>query len=311
MGRWIIGFSPDCRSLPAETTRCRMTTRAGRRNGSTAIRVSCALVCLTLAVTPSSACGPACGSIDRLAQPPALALLVQSASGDLQVADVQGPAGAPVALKIKYREAKPSNNGNLFILRGIPEGMKLNFGGDFGNFWAVNSKVFDRLTLTAESGISGRFQIRVTQAGAAEADKKKAEIFLVTILDTGDTQRTPTAATPAFVDAPQQGRPIAPPPPAAAQTPPNPAQFALMERATSLLALGDVAGARTVFEYLVLRGDAAAAIALGGTYDQAVLGQLFVKGVSADQAKARFWYEKAKEMGNSDANRRLQSLTQK
>lgn len=304
MGRWIVGSSLETQHL---TTGRVSAERGARENRVVAPCIACcALISLCLSAAPSAACGAACGSLDRPALPASLSVLVQSTGGDLQVRNVEGPAGAPVALRIKYRESK-SSNGSLFIFRGIPEGLKLNFGGDFGNFWAVNSKVFDRLTITAASDMTGSFAIKVTPAGGGQGDKK-TETFFVTILVAGDGRRTQTAATPAFVAPPTQSRPAAPPP---APAEPNPANAALMDRAAHLLALGDIASARTLFEYLVNRGDADAAIALGGTYDQAVLGQLFVKGVSSDMSKARFWYEKAKEMGSSNANRRVQSITQR
>jgi TPR repeat protein len=54
--------------------------------------------------------------------------------------------------------------------------------------------------------------------------------------------------------------------------------------------------------------DAEAALTLAGTYDSAVLEKLGVKGLSADVAKARAWYERAKEFGSAEARRRLELL---
>ena len=53
---------------------------------------------------------------------------------------------------------------------------------------------------------------------------------------------------------------------------------------------------------------AAAALALGASYDPVVLSRLGVRGVDADVGKARAWYQKAKEFGAPDADRRLSTL---
>ena len=47
--------------------------------------------------------------------------------------------------------------------------------------------------------------------------------------------------------------------------------------------------------------DAAAAVAMGSTYDPAVLGDRGVWGINADRAKARAWYQKAIELGSAEA----------
>ncbi len=55
-------------------------------------------------------------------------------------------------------------------------------------------------------------------------------------------------------------------------------------------------------------GDAAAAVAVGATYDPIVLTDRGVLGDAADLAKARSWYERAKEMGSPEGPRRLDML---
>ena len=55
-------------------------------------------------------------------------------------------------------------------------------------------------------------------------------------------------------------------------------------------------------------GDAAAATALGATYDPTVLAKLGVVGIGADLEKARFWYQEAASLGSPDAQRRLELL---
>ena len=75
-----------------------------------------------------------------------------------------------------------------------------------------------------------------------------------------------------------------------------------------LLASGDVQSARL----LLMRGaearDARAALLVGTTYDPALLRQIGADGPLADAAQARTWYQRAKEWGEPDAQRKLEAL---
>jgi hypothetical protein len=71
---------------------------------------------------------------------------------------------------------------------------------------------------------------------------------------------------------------------------------------------GDFVTARLLFQRAAEAGHAAAATALGATYDPIVLGKLGVVGIDDDVAKARFWYQRAVNLGSSDAIRRLDLL---
>jgi hypothetical protein len=84
---------------------------------------------------------------------------------------------------------------------------------------------------------------------------------------------------------------------------------ALLKRGNELIASGDLAAARLVLQRAAEAGNARAAFALAGTYNPITLGELHVHGLSADLAKARYWYERAKELGSPDASRELQALT--
>src|SRR5262249_52066202 len=71
---------------------------------------------------------------------------------------------------------------------------------------------------------------------------------------------------------------------------------------------GDFVTARMALQRAAEANDAAAATALGATYDPIVLAKLGAVGVDADLVKARFWYQKAISLGSSDAKRRLELL---
>jgi len=82
----------------------------------------------------------------------------------------------------------------------------------------------------------------------------------------------------------------------------------MMDRGKQFFESGDLITARILFLRAANAGDAAAAVAMGSTYDPIVLADRGVLGVVADLAKARSWYERAKEMGSPEGPRRLQML---
>jgi hypothetical protein len=82
----------------------------------------------------------------------------------------------------------------------------------------------------------------------------------------------------------------------------------LVKQGQQFVAAGDFVTARLVFQRAAEAGNAAAALALGASYDPVVLSRLGVRGVDADVGKARAWYQKAKEYGAPDADRRLSTL---
>jgi hypothetical protein len=84
---------------------------------------------------------------------------------------------------------------------------------------------------------------------------------------------------------------------------------ALLKRGNDLVASGDLAAARLVLRRAAEAGNARAAFALAGTYNPITLGELHVHGLSPDLATARYWYERANELGSPDASRELQVLT--
>ena len=82
----------------------------------------------------------------------------------------------------------------------------------------------------------------------------------------------------------------------------------LTDRGQYMLKLGDIATARLLFRRAVLAGSAEAALDLGTTYDPLFLRQLGANGVDADMNSAHKWYQRAHELGSSEASRRIERL---
>jgi TPR repeat protein len=89
----------------------------------------------------------------------------------------------------------------------------------------------------------------------------------------------------------------------------DPDQLAsMMQRAKSMLAVGDITSARLLLERVAEAPNADAALMLAQTYDAQVLGTSDVRNIVAEPAKARAWYQRAAQLGSTDAQRRLAQL---
>src|SRR5262249_49738956 len=133
----------------------------------------------------------------------------------------------------------------------------------------------------------------------------------------------PGGAGPRRPPPPPQRRAGAPPvaagpPPVAAVPPPASAprsldseeMAAMLKRGESFIATGDITAARLLLRRVAEAGNARAALALGATYDPAVLKQIGILGAQADVKQARAWYEKAAALGSPEDPKRLEQLAQ-
>ena len=123
----------------------------------------------------------------------------------------------------------------------------------------------------------------------------------------------PPAHPPAVPSALPPGRlaPVAPAPPAPEVAGPDPAGdmvALLLRRGDAAASAGDIAAARLLFERAVTLGSAAAATAIGKTYDIAFLLEAGARGIAADHVAAATWYRKGAAMGDVDARDRLAKL---
>ncbi|MDI4237569.1 hypothetical protein OZ411_32670 [Bradyrhizobium sp. Arg237L] len=114
----------------------------------------------------------------------------------------------------------------------------------------------------------------------------------------------PSAAPPAPSAAPQAAPPATP---QARQVSPDELS-ALMKRANSLLAIGDIPAARLLLERAADAQEADAALLLARTYDPLVLGTKDARAITPDPAQARIWYRRAAELGSQHAQQRLTQM---
>jgi hypothetical protein len=105
--------------------------------------------------------------------------------------------------------------------------------------------------------------------------------------------------------------PVLRPRPQAVLQPLDPEEIAkLLQRGRQFLQTGDIAAARLMLRRAADAGSAPAALALGASFDPAVLREMGVMGMTPNEAQARAWYQKAAELGSDEAPRRIERLQQ-
>jgi hypothetical protein len=237
----------------------------------------------------------------------------------LAVQDGSGFTNDPVPLGIHVGSPPPDA---YVSINGLAAGARLTSGKRVGpSEWRVSATEISGVSVIPPDGFSGQMLVTAELRDGAG------------VALTGTSTRLTwaplpvVAAPPVAAPAPVAAPPVAAPPPpvavAAAVATPVPAAppqaevvrsldpkeiAALIKRGQDLLAAGDVQSARL----LLLRGaearDARAALLVGTTYDPARLRQMGADGPLADVAQARLWYQRAKEWGEPDAQRRLDAL---
>ena len=79
-------------------------------------------------------------------------------------------------------------------------------------------------------------------------------------------------------------------------------------RGQELLARGEIAAARSLFQRVADAGEARGALALAETYEPSATVRLRVNSLAPNLELARKWYEKAESLGSAEAERRLEAL---
>ncbi len=283
---------------------------------SSAVRdasLSCStLLLLALAGSPTAAHPHMVGLIgaaeSELRRQGPLLIQVEGNEAEFKAENAAGLAGRPIPLRIELLKPAEKAANQLFIFTGVPEGVKLSPGGDFGDFWAVNANVIKDLTLTAPPNFAGSFTVWVTRS-RDQGSSARSVAITVTV---GAPASVPTVAAATAHVAPPDAPQPQPQREATGSTRTRPGvapnEQMLLARAQDSFGKGDVSGARAIYEYLALQGSSAAAMAMGESYDPLVLAKMIVKGLEADPKKAQQWYEKAEELGSREARSRLNAL---
>ncbi len=124
------------------------------------------------------------------------------------------------------------------------------------------------------------------------------------------SDRPPDATKP---EPAAPARPVVSPP----ASPPKPSPQAsaraadLLARGKEAEALGNISGARRLYASAAALGNGAAALSVGRLYDPDFLKQTAMGGIEPDTALARHWYQRAEALGDPEAGRFLQALSER
>jgi TPR repeat protein len=83
----------------------------------------------------------------------------------------------------------------------------------------------------------------------------------------------------------------------------------LMLRGDEIMRTGDPAAARLFYELAAANGSAAAATAVGRTWDPVEHARLGIQGSLSSSQRAADWYRRGSAAGDPDAETRLRALT--
>jgi len=256
----------------------------------------------------------------------------------LAVQDGSGFTNDPVPLGIHVGAPPPDA---YVSISGLTAGSRLTSGRRVGGSeWRVPATEISGVSVIPPEGFTGQMlvtaELRDATGAALTGSSTRltwqaapnAAPSLATVAPRAVTPAPAAAVTPSVVAPPPVAAapPVAPAPPVTVATaapstiaPPQPQAetvrsldprevAALIRRGQDLLASGDVQSARL----LLMRGaearDGRAALLVGTTYDPALLRQIGADGPLADIAQARTWYQRAKEWGEPDAQRKLDAL---
>jgi hypothetical protein len=209
---------------------------------------------------------------------------------------------------------------NSFVrVRGLPPMAALTEGYSVGpGSWAVPLQALADLKIMLPAATDGPAEVTVSLVTVD--GKVLAEVRTSLVVSSPPRSSGPPssdAAAPTFeTRAPRPvpaGRPEPGPAPASpsmvALTPTDRDRaLALLRKGEDQLAQGLVAPARLLFERAADLGLAEAALALGATYDAAELDKPNLRGIGAEAKEAKRWYERALELGATDADIRLRRL---
>lgn len=194
---------------------------------------------------------------------------------------------------------------NSFVrIRGLPPAAALSEGHAISpGAWAVPLAGLLNLGIVLPVGLQGRWDVvvaLVTIEGTVLTEAK-------TVLVVGPAQLIAPAQPrqdPPSTNVASLGQPAAPILP----SPERERAFGLHAKGKELLEQGNIQPARMLFRRAADAGLAESALALGGTYDPTELAKLKVLGLQPDIAAARQWYDKARQLGSTEAADRLRRL---
>ncbi len=233
-------------------------------------------------------------------------LLLAQLTDEFSVANAVVKPGEKIPLKVTVNLTQYLDTAFVMFL-GIPDDFKLSSGVKTKNSWAVSLRDLSGLNLIAPPSFEGALEIDVVLVRGRDGPMDRQSMIALVKPEDGATDRSARAEAspnPGSVEAESE----------TASLPRLPVEMtaednALLDRGDQLLATGDVAAARLLFRRLAKKGVAIGAMRMAKSYDPEFLNTIPTAGLQPDLAQARKWYQKASELGNQDATRRLTTMS--
>ena len=228
---------------------------------------------------------------------PHQAVTVPQVTSHLLVENQRALVNDPLPLDLSVN---PSTGHESLVLAGLAAGTRISAGTPVSDSsWRVASRELAGLYLYAPKDFVGVMDTAVDLLSPNERLLDRREMQLEWIVK--------KPALPPVIDRADLGAPKAP-----LAQPIDPEQAAvLMKRGQDALRTGDIVTARLAFGRVADAGNADAALALATTYDAGYLAKQNVIGVVGDEAKARGWYQRAAELGSTEAKNILAQMAKK
>ncbi len=244
--------------------------------------------------------------------------LAQARQATLNVGKVilAEPAGeTPLPIQVGPADAIARNS--FIRIRGLPPAAALTEGHSIApGAWAVPIIALPNLKITLPVGLSGKSEVTValvTVDGQVVAETKSALVVASTaLIAPGDAepQSKNVASLGPSSSIVRSGEP-APRSQTSLGAPMTDEQkraLPYINRGNEQLGQGNVAAARLFYQRAAEAGLAQGALALAATYDPAELARIGARFVQPDMQAARSWYERARELGATEAEEKLRQL---
>jgi hypothetical protein len=223
----------------------------------------------------------------------------------LVVDDQQAFTNEPLPLTIVVEHPRQDE---VLLFSGLVAGTRLSVGTSTGaSTWRVSPDELKGLYLYAPKDFAGVMNTAVDLIGADKRLLDSRAVRLKWIPKQTNPAPAPAPA-PVLATVGDQIGVGAPHPAAVEPIDPSDVDF-LMQQGRQALSGGDISAARVAFRRLADGGIAEAALALAETYDPVYLGQHNVIGLSGDRTTAKELYERARELGSTEADRMLARLS--
>jgi hypothetical protein len=199
--------------------------------------------------------------------------------------EIVAKAGEDVSFAIAIDTAEALPERSVIAIRGLPEGAAFSEGRPYGaKEWSLRPDEIAGLTLRLPADQSGAADFRVELVAADGTVLAHTETRL---------EIAPAPATGLVVRSDEADR-----------------VEDLMIHGHKMMAVGYFAGARAYFMRAAEAGSGEAVLALGATYDPAIITGIGAQGIKSDILAAKGWYDRAATLGVTDRATKLAGLKQ-